>query len=40
LPLAATAGVAVAAATYIAVRMSGATTIRDTLWALLDTDVA
>jgi ATP-dependent Clp protease ATP-binding subunit ClpC len=40
LPLAATAGVAAAVATFIAVRISGATTIRDTLWALLDTDVA
>jgi hypothetical protein len=40
LPLAATAGVAAAVATYIAVRMSGATTIRDTLWAMLDTETA
>jgi hypothetical protein len=40
LPLAATAGVAAAAATYIAVRISGPTTIRDTLWAMLDTSSA
>lgn len=39
-PLAATAGVATAVATYIAVRVSGPTTIRDTLWAMLDTNVA
>jgi hypothetical protein len=40
LPLAVVAGVAAAAATYIAVRASGATTIRDTLWAMLDTEAA
>jgi hypothetical protein len=40
LPLAATAGVAAAAATYVAVRLTGPTTIRDTLWAMLDTDAA
>jgi Clp amino terminal domain, pathogenicity island component len=40
LPLAATAGVAAAAASYIATRLSGATTIRDTLWAMLDTETA
>jgi hypothetical protein len=40
LPLAATAGVAAAAATYIAVRVSGPTTIRDTYWAMLDTNAA
>ena len=40
LPLAATAGVVAAAATYIATRLSGATTIRDTLWAMLDTEAA
>ncbi len=39
-PLAATAGIAAAAATYIAVRVTGPTTIRDTLWAMLDTNVA
>jgi hypothetical protein len=40
LPLAGTAGVVAAVATYIAVRVSGPTTIRDTLWAMLDTDIA
>jgi ATP-dependent Clp protease ATP-binding subunit ClpC len=39
-PLAATAGVAAAVATYIAVRVTGPTTIRDTLWAMLDTNAA
>jgi hypothetical protein len=40
LPLAGTAGGLAAVAAYIAVRMSGAATIRDTLWAMLDTEAA
>jgi len=40
LPLAATAGIFAAVATYVAVRVSAATTIRDTLWAMLDTNAA
>jgi hypothetical protein len=39
-PLAATAGVIAAIATYLIVRVSGPATIRDTLWAMLDTETA
>jgi hypothetical protein len=40
LPLAGIAGVVAAISSYIIVRMSGPATIRDTMWAMLETETA